>query len=654
MKYIRLNWRDQNPLSEEYDDIYYSTEDGFSETTHVFINGNSLINRWKNLTSSFSIAETGFGTGLNFLTTWYYWSQYLSKNSDTNPWLHYVSIEKCPVHPEDIKKSYSKWDHLISFGNELLKKYPPAVPGFHYLKFPEFRLSLTLIWDDAHLALQNLKSKFNAWYLDGFNPNKNPELWNQEIIDLISFKTHSQGTLSTFTVARDIKNHLTKSGFSIEKKPGFGKKREMLTAKLNQEKTEEDKKPWFSYNQLNFSKEKKAIIIGSGLAGCHTTYALSQRNWEISLIDQENRIASHGSGNDIGILFPYLSSEWDYKTQFYLQSYLYQLSFLNDFDPDQKFHQSCGMIWLPRKARDLVRFKKIKENLSLPENILTDFNKENSQNLCHTQLNQDGLYFPQGTWVKPKKLCQKLLDSTKSLKLFLNKKVEKVSYKNNQWLVFDQNSNLIDQAPTLILCQGFDNNLLFDYPFMKVRGQISSTPKINQLKSLSKLLCYGGYTTPLIDHHHHMGATFQINEKTNQILEDDHFQNIETLNYYLENKFDMNQIQNLSGRVSFRNVTYDRFPVIGSVPSRDFFEDHYHDLHLGQFWKNYPLAEYASGLYINSSHGSRGILSSCLGSELLAQLINKEPLSSSHHIIEKLHPARFMINEFKKNPKNKE
>lgn len=216
-----LEWRDGDfPVSTRFDDPYYSVVDGRAETDHVFIHGNALHKRWQHMEHCM-IGELGFGTGLNFLETVRQWQEIKQYNAD----LHFVSFEQYPITKEEMEKALSHWPELENLTGRLLKFWLPAST----IEF-EFsgNIQLTIHIGDANTLLPKLNFKSDAWYLDGFSPAKNPELWNEKLMQEVGNHTADDGSFATYTAAGFVKRGLQAAGFNVEKVKGFGRKREML------------------------------------------------------------------------------------------------------------------------------------------------------------------------------------------------------------------------------------------------------------------------------------------------------------------------------------------------------------------------------------------------------------------------------------------
>lgn len=222
-----LEWRNGDfPVSTQFNDPYYSVVDGRAETDHVFIKGNQLDERWPHLKSCI-IAELGFGTGLNFLETIRQW-QALELN---NHKLHFISFEQYPMTQEEMSKALSHWPELETYATRLCEFW--QADKTMTAEFSE-NIKLTVHKGDANQLLPNLDFNANAWYLDGFSPAKNPELWNEALMLEVGKHTAPTGTFATYTAAGFVKRGLQAAGFDVEKINGFGRKRDMLTGKMPQ------------------------------------------------------------------------------------------------------------------------------------------------------------------------------------------------------------------------------------------------------------------------------------------------------------------------------------------------------------------------------------------------------------------------------------
>lgn len=218
-------WHDGLPYSKTFDDVYFSSDNGLQETDYVFIDGNHLIARWLTLNqANFRIIETGFGTGLNFLCAAQHWLTHAPANSQ----LQFISLEKYPLKTADLEQALLRWPQLQAYSHELLAHYPHVLAGEHCNLF-NGRIQLKLCVGDALQQLTALNLSADAWFLDGFAPAKNPDMWQDALFQQMARLSKTDTSFATFTSAGAVRRGLTAAGFQVSKRPGFGKKREMLT-----------------------------------------------------------------------------------------------------------------------------------------------------------------------------------------------------------------------------------------------------------------------------------------------------------------------------------------------------------------------------------------------------------------------------------------
>jgi len=319
---MTVYWNEKNqPISTEFDDVYFSTDDGLAETRYVFLQHNHLAERFQQLEHQqlFIIAETGFGTGLNFLSTCQLWSQYQTNHGH----LHFISTEKYPLSVEELTRALKLWPELAEFSEPLIAQYPTTIEGIHRIHFTAHNISLSLIIGDACQGLKQLLVSrhplyqtpqwqgVDAWFLDGFNPAKNPDMWTPQLYKTIVKLSNHTATFATFTAASAVRLGLSDVGFTVKKAPGFGAKREMLFGLIDNKKIQalseniknvsstkalsptknNDNAPWMVIeNHQNTPTDKTIAIIGGGIAGCHTAYALAQKGYRVTLFEPSLRV----------------------------------------------------------------------------------------------------------------------------------------------------------------------------------------------------------------------------------------------------------------------------------------------------------------------------------------------------------------------------
>lgn len=214
-----LEWRDgQVPVSTRFDDPYFSLENGLAETCHVFLAGNQLPDRF---VDGFHIAELGFGTGLNLLAALDMW-----RGANTAGKLHFTTFEAFPLDASDMIRAQSAFPDLHALSQELEPFWQAG-----QRQFETDDLVFTMIAGDARINLPAWAGAADAWFLDGFSPAKNPELWDASLMKAVADHTTDDGTIATYTAAGFVRRALADAGLEVLRIPGFGRKRHMTTAR---------------------------------------------------------------------------------------------------------------------------------------------------------------------------------------------------------------------------------------------------------------------------------------------------------------------------------------------------------------------------------------------------------------------------------------
>src|SRR5690606_11040603 len=300
----QLDWDEHGqPLSRSYGDVYFSRANGLEETRHVFLAHNRIIERCQALPAGgrLIIGETGFGTGLNFLCAW----QAFAEHAPQDARLHFVSVEKFPLTQADLQRALALWPELAPYAAQLLAQYRAIHPGFQRLLLDGGRVVLTLMVGDVLECLPQLDARVDAWFLDGFAPSKNPEMWTDALFTELARLSAPGATLATFTSAGFVRRGLIAAGFAVVRVKGFGHKREMLAGPFQAQQMQRAV-PWFARPALP-TGERQAVVIGAGLAGCATAASLAPPGWRVALLGRRDDVGREASGSPQGVLYPKLS-----------------------------------------------------------------------------------------------------------------------------------------------------------------------------------------------------------------------------------------------------------------------------------------------------------------------------------------------------------
>jgi len=644
MKYAKPEWRDGQPYSTDFEDVYFSANNGVEETEHVFIRHNQLQQRFSQCKNyNFTIAETGFGSGLNFLIAARYWLEL----SDSESCLYFYSVESTPFSPEDLKRAYLSWPELKPYTDELLKYYQVASYGFHSFELFRGRIKLVLMIGDVQQMLPQMQASVDAWFLDGFAPSLNQQMWSESVYSQITRLSHQGSTFSTYTSVGDVKRGLIAAGFSVKKVSGCGKKRHMLCGEYVEKKSRQTdaSQPWYVMPE-NTAYKKTACVIGAGIAGLSTAWSLVKRGFQVEIIEAGEKPGTQASGNPRAMLMPRLSLQDSADAEFYTSAYFYALRCLLQLDESQTIWQQTGGLQLASSER----VKKQIAEYSQDETLAMSVSAEVASRLCGLSVKGRAHYFPQAACLYPSQILQQLIKRMGSaVSIHYNCEVSSISYENKQWHVIKHQGEHITSADCLILASSWQTRAFepFSHLYLQAaRGQLSLLPSNKQSENLHMPVSFGGYILPENSSQHVIGASFELDDCSTELRDDEHLSNIRDVNLWFKGLFNSQDIA--GGRASVRAVAPDRIPVVGPAPTAEQYLLDYAELYKGKPAQKYPLANYLPGLFVNTGHGARGFTSAFLCAELLCAYICNEPLPVSNRVRYAVHPARFLIRSLKK------
>ena len=644
----QLNFNsDGIPCSKLFDDPYFSLVNPVEESKTVFLKSTDIPIRWKN--SHFTIAELGFGFGINFITTANAWIQ----QHDSTYQLHYLSFEKYPVQPKDLTKCFQELRLTSTLTDKLITQYPLPIQGFHRILFREHNISLTLIFGDAIDSLKGCDFKADAWYLDGFSPNKNKALWTDNIAKEIFKLTKLDGTFSTYSAASKVRESFTNAGFSITKKPGFGKKREML---IGQRETYSKvtnfplkQKSWLLNPTYN-SPQKNALVIGAGMAGCAISAALAQRGWQITIIEQNDTLASEASGNPNAILMPRLSVDHDTQSQLTLLGYLHTIRYLNELQNESNafsWHQ-CSAIQIPRDDFQWQRMNTIASQESLPTSLLQSISNLKASELSQCAVSHDGWHIPLAGWLRPSDFCKAIIEKhADNINIIYNTKVLSLNNDCDVWTAYDSNENEIYSTDTAIIANAYSAKQFQQTHWCELhakRGQITLIPESECNVQPSTILCADAYVTPATSGKIILGASFISDETNIDIRQAEHADTIQKVKKIIP-ELKIKNTDKLKGRAAIRAVSSDRLPIVGSVAKEIEFEGNFKQAALGSAREKYPAPQSHQGLYLATGFGSRGLAWIPICTETLACVLNNEPSPLKKSLQQAIHPNRFLMKQ---------
>ena len=591
---MSLSWQNGLPFSSRFDDVYFSAESGLEEARHVFLKGNRLDQRFATLSNKqgLTIGETGFGTGLNFLCAWQLFEQVAPEGAS----LDFFSTEKFPLDDDELRAALAIWPDLKPFSDELIKHWRRWVPGWNRWSFANGRVRLTLAIGDVDETLPQLPSgSVDAWFLDGFSPSKNPEMWTDSVLTQLARTSNTGATLATYTSAGWVRRGLQSAGFSVEKIPGYGRKREMVCGQLSSPShpLEVQRRP---------ARAQSAIVIGGGIAGCAAAYALAKRGVGVTLLERSTHLASAASGNSRGILHARFGASDNLLHRFVLASYGHALSLLDGVLPvDGDLRSECGLLQLNCSPDESKRIAQLAKG-GWPEHLFRVIDDAEASDLTGIKMESGGLWFPSGGWVVPPVLCARLVDDP-LIESRLGHQVEMLTQFDDEWLAEGcdgEGEGWEIKADLVVVCCAHSALALdrfSQFPLTAVRGQVSLIPETQSSRSLRSVVCGDGYCAPALQGLHIIGASHSFNDESLDVRPCDHADNLARMAAHspaLREALGEIDIDNLEGRASVRCSAPGAMPLVGEVQP---------------------------GLYCSLAHGTRGLITAGLAGEAIAAMV---------------------------------
>ena len=653
LHHARLDWNEAGtPVSSEFGDVYFSNDNGLSETRYVFLQQNRLPERFSHHDSdSFVIGETGFGTGLNFLATMAAFLEQapLSGNGSR---LHFISVEKYPLTQADLRKALAAWPELAPLSQPLIDQWPLPVSGCHRLLFADGRIRLDLWFGDIKEMLPQVPHPatglVDAWYLDGFSPAKNPEMWTQDLFDDLARLARPDATLSTFTCAGFVRRGLIAAGFAMKKVKGHGSKREMLAGVREGKVPQQSIAPWYARPA---GREGEVLLIGGGIASAMTALSLVERGRHVTLLCEDGEPASGASGNRQGALYPLLNGEHDALSRFYSLAFGFARNRLLALAKHHPVAFSlCGVTQLGYDDKSAAKLAKMSQGPFPPE-LMHPLSAAEVEQVVGLPCDADGVSYPLGGWLCPADLTRAAIREAQAsgrLEVVFNAAATHIAEQDGGWRVESRDGRQW-RAPNLVVAAGHQLPALLPFaelPLYPVRGQVSHVPTTAGLSQLKTVLCYDGYLTPAHNGAHCIGASYGRNQTDLAYRADEQDQNRARMQACVpQQRWPAEvDVSGAQARIGVRCASRDHLPVAGPVARLAALADHDVNAPADQ-QSALPLH---AGLYVLGALGSRGLCSAPLCGELVASEICGEPLPLAADLLEALHPARYWVRRLRR------
>ncbi|WDY59312.1 bifunctional tRNA (5-methylaminomethyl-2-thiouridine)(34)-methyltransferase MnmD/FAD-dependent 5-carboxymethylaminomethyl-2-thiouridine(34) oxidoreductase MnmC [Pseudomonas sp. PSKL.D1] len=646
LQHAQIDWDDQGrPLSRQYDDVYFSKNEGTDETRHVFLEQPRLRERFAALPAHgcLVIGETGFGTGMNFFCAW----QLFAEAAPAQARLHFVSVEKYPLSHDDMARAVRLWPELAAFTEPFLQQYVAVHPGFQQFTFDHGRVTLTLLIGDVLEQLPQLDAPIDVWFLDGFAPAKNPDMWTPELFAQLARLSRPGTALATFTTTGWVRRSLVEAGFAMKKVPGLGKKWEVMSGEYIGTPAAPLSPPWYARPQLP-AGPRHALVIGAGLAGSASAASLAARGWQVTMLERHEAPAREASGNPQGVLYLKLSAHGTALSQMILSGFGYTRRQLERLQKGQDW-DACGVLQLAFDSKEAERQAKLAE--AFDSGLLQALERNEAEAVAGVALPAGGLFYPEGGWVHPPALCQAQLQHP-NIQLRTHKDVAELRKVDGQWQAW-AGEHLLANAPVVVLAGAADVRRFepcAGLPLKRIRGQITRLPVTPASRALRTVVCADGYVAPPRGDEHTLGASFDFHTDDLTPTVAEHQGNLRLLDDIsadLAQRLDTAALnpELLQGRAAFRCTSPDYLPIVGPLADPGAFAEAY--AVLAKDARQIPdiVCPWLDGLYVNSGHGSRGLITAPLSGELIAAWVCGEPLPVPRAVAEACHPNRFALRK---------
>ncbi len=633
----QIDWGDEAaPRSAAFDDVYFSRSGGLAEAEAVFLSGCGLPQAWMDR-DRFALCEFGFGTGLNVLAAWRAWKMTRSPHAQ----LHISTIEAFPLARADAARALGRFPEVSEFSEALLARWPVRAYAPQRLWFPDDGFALTVFPGEAETVLAGLDARFDGWFLDGFAPARNPAMWSVELLRQVGRLSAPGARLATFTVAGDVRRGLEAAGFSVERKPGFGGKRERLEARLKERGSSDPQRsatpnaglktraPLYPYAPCF---PKRVAIIGAGIAGAACAQALTRRGVETVVLEAAPALGAGASGNPAGLVMPRLDRA-GVLAPFHLAAYLHAVAAYEALG----VFEACG-VEQRAEARDVSALKDLMADPPLPPDWF-----------C--AVGADAALHVRAGLVRPVKAIAAMLNGAQ---LICESPVEKLERAGEGWVLRAPDGRALLKADAVVLACGAALAQFGPASFLPIalsRGQI----EWGAGEAPAHTIASGSYVASF-DDGVLFGATFDkvlgpraySLAETAEAIHASRRRNLAALGKLAPDIAASVDAGTLRSRAALRATTPDRAPIAGLLPDAEAWLAQYAALaHGGKVKSDAPPPAHA-GVYVIGGLGARGLTTAPLLGEIVAGEMFADPPMLSRAARDAVHPARFLHRKLKR------
>ena len=580
-----LAWDDHGqPRSKRYGDLYFSRDDGLAESRAVFLTGCDLPGAWTNQ-PAFCVAELGFGTGLNVVALLHLWRE----TRPSGGHLHIFSIETHPLRASEAAQALRRWPELAPIADALVARWPGRARGFHRVSLPEFHATLDLAVMEAAEALTAWDGRANAWFLDGFAPALNPAMWRGEVLDLVAERSAPGARVASYTVAGAVRRGLAGAGFVVERRPGFGRKRERLEGRL-------------AGGPERRREAARVAVVGAGIAGASLCRAFGRLGVTARVFDAIGAGAG-ASGGPAALAAPRLDAGLGPAAALFAQAMRGAIDAYQETPGAVLARQALQMEVGPKDPR---RFAAIAGSDLFEAAAMRRQDAAAASNLAGEPA-PPGLLIDPAVVVEPDTVLSAWLGASTI------ERVSAVAQVSDGWSLRDDGGEEIHRADIVCVAAGMASAELIDgLALTAVRGQASWTE--GAVWSVATL--FGGYVIPtrggLM-----FGATHDRDDLDEAARDDDHARNLAAVRAVLPALAGRLDGRRLTARTGIRATTPDYLPIAGVA------------------------AGATPGLFILTGLGSRGYCLAPLLAEHVAALALGAPSPLPRDLAALVDPARF-------------
>ena len=622
----RLEWSEQGALrAADFGDVYFSDAGGLAESHAVFLNGTGLPDAWRGR-DRFAICELGFGSGLNVLSVWRAWKATHSPHAV----LHISSIEAFPLAREDAARALARFPDVADLAEALIARWPVRAYAPQRLWFEEDRFALTLFTGEAERVLAGMSGQFDAWFLDGFAPARNPAMWSPEVFTHVARLSAPGARAATFSVAGDVRRGLEAAGFQVAKKPGYGAKRQRLEAQATSAQNPNAPAPQggggVGLYPYAVADPKRVAIIGAGIAGASCARALVRRGIETIVLDAGLHRGAGASGNPAGLVMPRLDRGGGALSELFLAAYLDAIATYEALG----VLDACGV----EERADPDKLDALADLLNdppLPGDWLS-------------ALPGGAALHARAGVVRPLRAIEAML---RGAQVQFEAEVQSLDRSGDGWVLRAADGRAMLKADAVVLACGAALTRFEPASFLPIAlslGQI----EWGEGPPPPRALVRGNYLAPF-EGGVLFGATFdRLVEGEGSSVEQARVRNLAALAQLAPDIAAKLDPAKLHSRASVRATTPDRAPIAGLLPDAPAWLTQYEGIAHGRAVATNASPPAHHGVYVIGGLGARGLtLAPLLGERIAAEMCG-EPAPLSQFALDAIHPARFLHRALKR------